>query len=275
MPLPRINSRTPLRDSSFGHKPNSMSISAWPPVVVPGRKSRSRLSIIFLLSLVLLSSYILIIQRSTITASFTLVPNSSESVSTPDIVLALEALKHSHAKLSSHQKAFARPQIELTPEQELAAVSSFLASLPQNIIPPFVDPSHPIDPQLVLDFDTRGPRAMDEMKFVTEQTWSHNPVFLYSKLYSPISREIKGMLHSMHLSPSPTMIDVDIRDDAEVLKPLIERLTSSSDLPILLIGGKPVGSITEIREMHESGELKQRILDAGAVVTQPKRKKHH
>jgi glutaredoxin-related protein len=83
------------------------------------------------------------------------------------------------------------------------------------------------------------------------------------------------MLHSMHLVPSPTIIDIDVRDDGEVLKPLVARLTSSPDLPVLLIGGKPVGSIADIREMFESGELKQRILQAGAVVAHPKRKKHH
>ncbi len=44
---------------------------------------------------------------------------------------------HHHVKL---------PSIKLNAAQELAAVTSFLASLPQNIIPHTVDPSLPIDP---------------------------------------------------------------------------------------------------------------------------------
>jgi hypothetical protein len=63
-------------------------------------------------------------------------------------------------------------------------VTSFLASLPQNAIPSFVDPSRPIDPQLVLDFDTRSTRAADEMRAIVEDVWTQNPVVLFSKVYS-------------------------------------------------------------------------------------------
>ena len=75
-----------------------------------------------------------------------------------------------------------RPQITLNATQELAAVSSFIASLPQNMIPATVDPSLPIDPQLVLDFDTRGPHAEEELKAVMDDVWARNPVMLYSKV---------------------------------------------------------------------------------------------
>ena len=77
----------------------------------------------------------------------------------------------------------------------------------------------------------------------------------------------------MNLHPMPTIIDVDIRDDAHVLKPTILRLTSSSDLPVLLIGGKSVGSMTEFREMAESGELERRIHEAGARSVEKKKKR--
>lgn len=74
------------------------------------------------------------------------------------------------------------PQISLDPVQELAAVSSFIISLPQNVLPSFVDPNKPLDPQLVLDFDTRGPNAADEVKAVVNDVWTRNPVVLYSKV---------------------------------------------------------------------------------------------
>lgn len=70
------------------------------------------------------------------------------------------------------------------------------------------------------------------------------------------------------------IIDVDIRDDAEVLKPLIERLTSAHDLPVLLIGGKSAGTIEEIRAMHKSGALQQQMTEAGAVINGARKKKH-
>jgi hypothetical protein len=123
-----------------------------------------------------------------------------------------------------------KDQVHLNPDQELAAVSSFLASLPQNVIPPSVDPLQPIDPQLVLDFDTRSPRAKAEVQVMVDDVWARNPIVLYSKvcsltsptlfrvlkpsfhqLYSPKSREIKALLADMHLNPVPTIFDVDKR----------------------------------------------------------------
>jgi hypothetical protein len=74
--------------------------------------------------------------------------------------------------------------VELDPGQELAAVSSFLASLSQNVIPSYVDPWKPIDPQLVLDFDTGSPRATEELRAMVNDVWARNPVFLYSKVCS-------------------------------------------------------------------------------------------
>lgn len=62
-------------------------------------------------------------------------------------------------------------------------------------------------------------------------------------------------------------------DDGEVLKPLLLRLTSATDLPILVIGGKPIGSMAEIRALQLSGELQTMISQAGAIVDGAKKKK--
>jgi glutaredoxin-related protein len=64
-------------------------------------------------------------------------------------------------------------------------------------------------------------------------------------------------------------------EDAEVLIPLLHRLTSSTDLPLMLVGGKPVGSMDVIRELNESGELQKLITNAGAVIDGSKKKKGH
>jgi len=230
-------------------------------------RTRNRTSLLVFLSLVFLSSYIFFVQRPVLSASIT--PHRSTAASST-LAEALDAMR---VASDQHRKVFTnQPQVQLTPGQELAAVSSFLASLPANVIPPSVDPSRPIDPQLVLDFDTRSSRASDELEVMVEEVWSRNPVLLYSKLYSPVSREIKAILFALNLHPAPTIMDVDIRDDADVLKPMLLRLTSSSDLPILLIGGEPVGSIADIRDMAESGELQKKIRQAGAVSVEKKKK---
>ncbi|KAF9063395.1 hypothetical protein BDP27DRAFT_1232217 [Rhodocollybia butyracea] len=229
------------------------------------RKARNRTSLLVFLSLVFLSYYIFFVQRPALSTT------SAPHRTSHSIAEALDAMRNSHIATGPHRSSN-QPPLALTPEQELAAVSNFVSSLAANVIPPTVDPALPIDPQLVLEFDTRSTRAIEEVEVMVEDLWTRNPVLLYSKLYSPVSREIKAVLYSMNLHPAPTIIDVDIRDDAEVLKPMLLRLTSSSDLPVLLVGGKSVGSITDIREMVESGELERRIHRAGAKTIEKKRK---
>lgn len=76
-----------------------------------------------------------------------------------------------------------RPDVLLSPEQELGALTAFMVALPQNVIPSNIDPSRPIDPQLVLDFDTRNPEAPDEIDDVVLGVWMNNPVVLFTKVW--------------------------------------------------------------------------------------------
>ncbi|OJT07427.1 hypothetical protein TRAPUB_1747 [Trametes pubescens] len=186
----------------------------------------------------------------------------------------LAALKHRKPNATGGSSATNdQPQIALNQTQELAAVSSFIASLPQNMIPSSIDPSIPIDPQLVLDFDTRGPHAEEELQAVIRDVWSRNPVMLYSKVHSPVSREIKQVLADLYLRPAPTIVDVDQRPDENVLVPLLFRLTSANELPILLVGGRTVGTAQEIKYLAAKGQLHRLITEAGGVVDGARKKK--
>ncbi|KAI0279390.1 hypothetical protein BGY98DRAFT_915886 [Russula aff. rugulosa BPL654] len=158
-----------------------------------------------------------------------------------------------------------RPDVLLSPEQELGALTAFMVALPQNVIPSNIDPSRPIDPQLVLDFDTRSPEAEGEIDDVVLGVWMNNPIVLFTRLRSAVSREVKAILHDMDLKPPPTIFDVDQRADADVITPLLFRLTNATELPILLIGGKPVGSMDTIRELNSTWTLKALALEAGAL----------
>jgi len=82
------------------------------------------------------------------------------------------------------------------------------------------------------------------------------------------------MLNNLNLKPPPTIIDVDIRDDAEILVPMLKRLLPFPDLPVLLIGGIAVGSIEEVRELEKDGELQKLITASGSAIGGAKRRKH-
>ncbi|KAI0071786.1 hypothetical protein K474DRAFT_1606324 [Panus rudis PR-1116 ss-1] len=239
------------------------------------RKTRQfwqRTTFLALFALIFLSAYVLLVSQPRLSplpqGTTTASPSTQRWDKISQQASRLAALRH---KLP--YSASSKPQVTLSRAQELAAISAFIASLPQNVIPSYVDPSKPIDPQLVLDFDTRSPHAMEEVDALVNETWARNPVVLYAKTHSPVSREFKQMLEDMNLLPSPTIIDVDVRPDETVLTALLYRLTSTSDLPILLIGGKTLGSIPEIRYLHSKGELARMISRAGGIVDGAKKKK--
>lgn len=77
-----------------------------------------------------------------------------------------------------------RPDVLLSPEQELGALTAFMVALPQNVIPSNIDPSRPIDPQLVLDFDTRSPEAEGEIDDVVLGVWMNNPIVLFTRVWA-------------------------------------------------------------------------------------------
>ena len=85
-----------------------------------------------------------------------------------------------------HRTAIIRPprppQITLTPDEELAAVVAFIAALPSNALPGSVDPTVAVNPDLILDFDTRTLKAANEVHNLVAETWSRLPVLLFSKV---------------------------------------------------------------------------------------------
>ncbi|KAJ7049720.1 hypothetical protein C8F01DRAFT_1181638 [Mycena amicta] len=232
-----VSSRTPLR----GHRRATQSLSL-PFAVVAAlqpKRTRNRTSILALLALITLAAFVLC---------------SYFPLSLPPTYL-LRVPDGQHKQQPTN--GYVRQPISLSPAQELAAVSSFLASLPQNVIPPVV----------------RWRRSIR----VVEYVWAQNPVMLYCKHYSSLSRELKAMLSDLNLRPPPFIVDVDLRDDADVLIPLLIRLTDTPELPILLVGGKPMGSMDAIRIARESGLLQRHMSAAGAVIGGggKRRKNHH
>jgi glutaredoxin len=93
------------------------------------------------------------------------------------------------------------------------------------------------------------------------------------QLYSPASRELKALLSVFHLKPAPTIVDVDMRDDAAVLAPILARTSGVDELPLLIIGGKPVGGLEEAKLLHRNGELEKLMRAAGAEINGARGKK--
>jgi glutaredoxin len=237
------------------------------------RQWLQRTTFLALFSLFSVSVYILLLNGTT-----NLEPAALPQQMKSPFQAAMKTIAHSHDRpwRPTHKDVLAsRPQITLTPEQELAALSSFIISLPdQNILPPSVDPSQPIDPQLIIDFDTRADGAEAELKRLVAATWENYPVVMYTKP-SAVTRELRALIDAFNLRPTPIIIDINERPDIDALEPVLQRLTGSSSFPILLVDGSPINVSTSdrVQELSESGTLQILVTEAGAIINGGKRKK--
>ncbi|KZV98331.1 hypothetical protein EXIGLDRAFT_596186, partial [Exidia glandulosa HHB12029] len=155
--------------------------------------------------------------------------------------------------------------------EELGALVGFLSVLASNSLPLTTNPHSYLDPDLVLEFDTRSGDEENIVKKVEQavaDAWTNNPVVIFSELSStaaPASREMKGMMEALALSPAPTVFEVDKRVDASVLRPMLQRLTHRSQLPIVLIAGIPL-TLEDLRAEQVADTLKARVEKSGAVI---------
>jgi len=145
-------------------------------------RARQRTTILALFALVAFSCYILFITNPSLSArsrvygdrgalaykDFVPMPHSSAPARRPQLI---------YQPVNAHS-----PQLTLTPSQELAALSAFLAALPHNRLPSAVNPNQPLDPQLILDFNTGSESAREELDRVVEEMWSRHPVVLFAKV---------------------------------------------------------------------------------------------
>jgi len=159
-------------------------------------------------------------------------------------------------------------------DDELGALVGFLAALASNSIPLTVDPNAPLDPQLVLGFDTRSGSAavIAEVRDAVAETWARNPVVIFSEFrttVAPASREIKQLIGALNLHPEPAVFEVDQRADASVLRPILQRLTGHG-IPLVLVGGQPLS----LADAHNAERLKELVTAAGAIVDGKPSKRH-
>jgi hypothetical protein len=157
-----------------------------------------------LLALAALSTFIFLVSQPNLPLALTTMRPTASSANTTmsagtaaipaDTVHQAGQPAHEHdgSRGSSWRKASGKargPQLKLDAHEELAAVTAFMAALAENLIPPRLDPMRPLDPDVVLDFDTRGPRAREELDELVRDTWTRNPVVLFTKVcFWPLAR---------------------------------------------------------------------------------------
>ncbi|WVQ98786.1 hypothetical protein IAU59_005917 [Kwoniella sp. CBS 9459] len=159
-----------------------------------------------------------------------------------------------------------------TVEEELAALISFITSTTANALPA-LDPSVPLDPSIVLDFDPAHPNARDDLELLQNEINTIYPIVLVGKMRDPWHREIKRMLADYRIIPAPLIIDIDQRRDHSTMIPLLARLLGTSELPQLLLQGKSLGSYHDLLDLRDQGMLTEAFEESGAVSMRQLKKK--
>ncbi|WWC69390.1 uncharacterized protein I206_103329 [Kwoniella pini CBS 10737] len=152
-------------------------------------------------------------------------------------------------------------------QEEFAAVVSYVTSTTANALPA-LDPSKPLDPHTVLDFDPTHPNAQENLVLLQKEINTMYPIVLIGRMRDPWHREIQRILSEYKIQPPPLVLDVDQRKDSSTIIPLFERLLDTSVLPQFVLQGKSLGSYHDILEMRDSGKLKDTLQENESIAIQ-------
>ncbi|CAE6514357.1 unnamed protein product [Rhizoctonia solani] len=236
-------------------------------------KKHQRLSAALLLFLSFAAFFSFIFGGQHDASSFIAYQRATRRQPTASYPLSRAFKETNRAVAPQRQNTAAAEPLHLTPAMELGALVAFLTDrAAENALPSTIDPQQQIPADVMLDFDTRSDFAQLEVDDLVQDTWMRNPIVIFSKVHSPQGRDLKKIFASYKLKPAPVIFDVDQREDAAILEPVLYRLMDEASLPIVLLGGRSIGSPADIAKLHESGDLERAMKSAGVTIVPPKKK---
>ncbi|KAF8326548.1 thioredoxin-like protein [Cantharellus anzutake] len=92
------------------------------------------------------------------------------------------------------------------------------------------------------------------------------PVVIFSKTYCPFSTRAKELFAKLDTQPKPLVIEVDLREDTDIVKNELSRLTGRATFPNILLRSKSIGGFDDVQSLYESGQLLTMLRDGHIVV---------
>jgi len=96
---------------------------------------------------------------------------------------------------------------------------------------------------------------------------TNSPLVVFSKSYCPYSKRAKSLIQTYALEPAPRVVEVDLREDGDLLKVILTRLTKHSTFPNVILRGRSLGGADDLQALHEGGKLKELFESNGLSVT--------
>jgi len=124
-----------------------------------------------------------------------------------------------------------------------------------------LDPTKEIDLKVYSSFDGDD----DWVKHVRELQ-KNSPLVVFSKSYCPYSKRAKSLIQTYALDPPPRIVEVDLREDGDLLKVILTRLTKHSTFPNVILRGRSLGGADDLQTLHDEGNLEELFEDNGLSV---------
>lgn len=187
----------------------------------------------------------------------------------------------------------------LSPTEELAGLVHYITSTHHGVLPPstfdgYAPAMTPLHADWVLDFEPGppGPARETMMRDFQEEVWSDARFIVIGRQRADgyIFDETVKLLHDSYLLRAGEfeMIDIEARgasslsgplrakpstltrcrssltEDSEILEPVLKRLVPSHSLPVVYLRGTLLGSLDELKALHEADLLKP-MMDAAEL----------
>jgi len=124
-----------------------------------------------------------------------------------------------------------------------------------------LDPAKEIDLKVYSSFDGDD----DWVKHVRELQ-NNSPLVIFSKSYCPYSKRAKSLIQTYGLDPPPRIVEVDLREDGDLLKVILTRLTKHSTFPNIILRGRSLGGADDLQALSDAGKLEELFEENGLSV---------
>jgi len=167
---------------------------------------------------------------------------------------------------------FGSPSAQARRAQEIHGLLHFVITKPDKILVPLSDLGAPIDPTEPIELRVYGEDG--EQEIASAKDWAQRadaldhdtPLVVFSKSYCQYSQRAKALLALYDLQPPPMVIEVDLREDSDLIKSILTRLTGRATFPNVILKGQSVGGSDTLLELHERGKLAPLLRKSGIEV---------
>lgn len=106
------------------------------------------------------------------------------------------------------------------------------------------------------------------MEQLIEDIYTIFPLIIVGQMRDPHHREMLRTMSLYTLSPPPLIIEVDQREDAEILVPLLSRLIDTDVMPQVIVKGYAAADAPKLAALHASGDLELYFQGSGITLSQ-------